>query len=515
MTKTRKSERALVSIVARYRSPLFFEYVNERCYDLSQGGMFIKSSNPVNPGTLLKLECVVNDGPEKIRGVARVVWVRRADLAQGPAGMGVKFIKLEPGSEKLIERIIEKAGSLSTTADADAAVAQQERPETEPAAQETTERETTPQETTEVESKTADELETEAKARVETVDEISPQLLGVDQLRDISTAEPASATTPLATSEQRSPGFPKWAMAICALALIALYYLSVYDEDESPVSPEQNQQSSNGAEKNRFGKVREAVEPEVEAAPERGASITVPAETEDGTPTAQTLSADPAALEQPRADEAMATQGGYFLTVKTSPPGALVEANGQSIISPGVLKLGNLSSPVSLTARKDNYYTSRVTVDLSIFVRKENALEGLVNLKLDPSPGKPRETQQKLSQEPKASQQKPPLVGSPKTSSAHSSPTPESQAPSASAQLSAAKTRFQIATQCIAEGDNACVIKTLKDKAASEAELGLLIETYRSIGDRDNVVIYVKKYLEKYPTSKRSRIYRKILDSYP
>lgn len=106
--KSRKDTRAVVSLVARYRSPSTFEYVQEACCDVSVGGMFIKSADPAAAGTLLKLECEAHSGAEKIRGVARVVWLRRDANEYGPSGMGVKFVKLEPGSRETITRIVQE-----------------------------------------------------------------------------------------------------------------------------------------------------------------------------------------------------------------------------------------------------------------------------------------------------------------------------------------------------------------------------------------------------------------------
>jgi hypothetical protein len=106
--KSRKDMRAVVSLVARYRSPTTFEYANESCSDVSIGGMFILSAAPAAVGTLLKLECETDSGntDTKIRGVARVVWLRRESSEHGPSGMGVKFVKLEAGSRELIETIV-------------------------------------------------------------------------------------------------------------------------------------------------------------------------------------------------------------------------------------------------------------------------------------------------------------------------------------------------------------------------------------------------------------------------
>ena len=105
--KTRKDTRAVVSLVARYRSPSTFEYVEEACCDVSLGGMFIRSAAPAAAGTLLKLECENGVGAQ-IRGVARVVWLRTEQNEYGPSGMGVKFVKLDPESRDLITRIVQE-----------------------------------------------------------------------------------------------------------------------------------------------------------------------------------------------------------------------------------------------------------------------------------------------------------------------------------------------------------------------------------------------------------------------
>ena len=110
MRRNRKNERALISLVARYRSPTAFEFVQEECYDLSVGGMFIKSEQPAPPGTLLKLECDVDGGQQVIRAVARVVWQREQEDNGEPAGMGVKFVKVEAGGREVIDGLVERSG---------------------------------------------------------------------------------------------------------------------------------------------------------------------------------------------------------------------------------------------------------------------------------------------------------------------------------------------------------------------------------------------------------------------
>ncbi|HET6339564.1 MAG TPA: PilZ domain-containing protein [Polyangiales bacterium] len=114
----RKSTRASVPLLPRYRSSSGFEHVDGQCLDISVGGMFIASSAPCETGTLLKFECVVDNEALPIKGVGRVVWQRAASTGHQdrPSGMGLKFIKLEPGTAEMIERLIREAQLQGMTA---------------------------------------------------------------------------------------------------------------------------------------------------------------------------------------------------------------------------------------------------------------------------------------------------------------------------------------------------------------------------------------------------------------
>jgi hypothetical protein len=113
----RKSTRASVPLLPRYRSSSGFEHVEGQCLDISVGGMFIASSSPCETGTLLKFECVVDSEPTPIKGVGRVVWQRaNSGDRDRPSGMGLKFVKLEPGTAEMIERLIREAQLQGMTA---------------------------------------------------------------------------------------------------------------------------------------------------------------------------------------------------------------------------------------------------------------------------------------------------------------------------------------------------------------------------------------------------------------
>jgi len=75
---------------------------------VSRGGIYIKTANPFPPGTLLKFEIRLASDQAVIAGVGRVVWKRDAGTSNGerPAGMGVKFIKIDEPSKTVIDRLV-------------------------------------------------------------------------------------------------------------------------------------------------------------------------------------------------------------------------------------------------------------------------------------------------------------------------------------------------------------------------------------------------------------------------
>jgi uncharacterized protein (TIGR02266 family) len=112
----RKSTRASVDLIPRYRSPTSFDFVEGRCIDLSEGGMFIVAQLPCESGTLLKFECEVAGSQAPLRGIARVVWKRHGEGQDRPSGMGLKFVKLEEGSHEAITKLVAEAQSRGTKA---------------------------------------------------------------------------------------------------------------------------------------------------------------------------------------------------------------------------------------------------------------------------------------------------------------------------------------------------------------------------------------------------------------
>jgi uncharacterized protein (TIGR02266 family) len=112
MADTRKDRRAPVSLKVRFKSATVDEFIEHYCKDVSRGGIFIKSSQPMSIGTLLKFQFQLKDESSLIRGVGRVVWVRSPEdaVADQPAGMGIKFIKMDNESRAMVDRIVDGHG---------------------------------------------------------------------------------------------------------------------------------------------------------------------------------------------------------------------------------------------------------------------------------------------------------------------------------------------------------------------------------------------------------------------
>jgi uncharacterized protein (TIGR02266 family) len=106
---TRKDRRVkIVSLNVRYKSATVDEFIENHAHDVSRGGIYIKTASPFPPGTLLKFEIRLASDQAVIAGVGRVVWKRESAATGGehPAGMGVKFIKIDEPSKTVIDRLV-------------------------------------------------------------------------------------------------------------------------------------------------------------------------------------------------------------------------------------------------------------------------------------------------------------------------------------------------------------------------------------------------------------------------
>jgi len=112
MAEQRKDSRSAASLKVKYKSATVDDFAQQFGTDVSRGGIFIKTKSPLEPGALLKLELQLSTAAAVISGVGRVAWRRVASADPSrPAGMGIKFVKLEPASQAVVERIVVERGA--------------------------------------------------------------------------------------------------------------------------------------------------------------------------------------------------------------------------------------------------------------------------------------------------------------------------------------------------------------------------------------------------------------------
>ena len=109
---TRQGKRTPVTLKIKFKSETLEQFIERYAVDVSQGGIFIRTKEPLAVGTQMKFEFQLRDASPLIAGEGTVVWTRENDPSR-PAiapGMGVRFDRLADGSQVILERILtEKA----------------------------------------------------------------------------------------------------------------------------------------------------------------------------------------------------------------------------------------------------------------------------------------------------------------------------------------------------------------------------------------------------------------------
>jgi uncharacterized protein (TIGR02266 family) len=109
---TRQGKRTPVTLKIKFKSETLEQFIERYAVDVSQGGIFIRTKDPLAVGTQMKFEFQLRDASPLIGGEGTVVWTRENDPSR-PAiapGMGVRFDRLAEGSQSVLEKILaEKA----------------------------------------------------------------------------------------------------------------------------------------------------------------------------------------------------------------------------------------------------------------------------------------------------------------------------------------------------------------------------------------------------------------------
>ena len=99
----RRALRAGVTVRIDYSTvdELFSEFTR----DINEGGLFIETEKPHQPGTEVAMQFHLPGSQEVLQTVGRVVRVSRGDVGT-PPGMGIEFDELTPDDRSKIDRIV-------------------------------------------------------------------------------------------------------------------------------------------------------------------------------------------------------------------------------------------------------------------------------------------------------------------------------------------------------------------------------------------------------------------------
>jgi uncharacterized protein (TIGR02266 family) len=116
---TRQAKRAPVTLKIKFKSETLAQFIERYAVDVSPGGIFIRTKEPLAVGTPMKFEFQLRDASPLITGEGTVVWTRENDPARPNAapGMGVRFDRLGDGSQPILDKILaekNRAGTGST-----------------------------------------------------------------------------------------------------------------------------------------------------------------------------------------------------------------------------------------------------------------------------------------------------------------------------------------------------------------------------------------------------------------
>ena len=105
---TRQAKRTPVTLKIKFKSATLEEFIERYAVDVSHGGIFIRTKEPLAVGTTMKFEFQLKDASPLIGGEGTVVWTRENDPARpGVApGMGVRFDRLADGSQAVLDKIL-------------------------------------------------------------------------------------------------------------------------------------------------------------------------------------------------------------------------------------------------------------------------------------------------------------------------------------------------------------------------------------------------------------------------
>jgi uncharacterized protein (TIGR02266 family) len=121
MDQPSSTESNAITLRIRFKSASLDEFIGRYGADVSPGGIFIRTKQPVEVGTTLQFDFTLGDGSPLLSGMGTVAWVRESDPARANnvPGMGLRFDKLTLESQHTHQLILaekaRKEGKASST----------------------------------------------------------------------------------------------------------------------------------------------------------------------------------------------------------------------------------------------------------------------------------------------------------------------------------------------------------------------------------------------------------------
>jgi uncharacterized protein (TIGR02266 family) len=98
----------IVSLSVRFKASSPDEFIERHAQDVGAHGIYLKTERPSPLDTLVQLQIELTTGQSVIAGLGRVVWTRDTfhATADRPAGMGVKFVKIDERSRAFLGYLV-------------------------------------------------------------------------------------------------------------------------------------------------------------------------------------------------------------------------------------------------------------------------------------------------------------------------------------------------------------------------------------------------------------------------
>lgn len=90
----------------------YFISASETCHNLSRGGLYVVSHEPMRPGSRVLVEIEIPGGPE-VQAIGRIAWARAevgATRVDERAGIGIEFLGGSHEALTAVEQYVDRVG---------------------------------------------------------------------------------------------------------------------------------------------------------------------------------------------------------------------------------------------------------------------------------------------------------------------------------------------------------------------------------------------------------------------